>query len=582
MKTTKFIMAFATAVMIASCSSDNTNEWVIPNQDGTNSQGGTTGGDSSTSGDTDTGIVLSEDDNIDNTTFSDTIAVVFSGTTASVAGTADGVAVNITGADVIVTSTSENNIMYMLSGTTADGMFKIYSDHKFGTTLNGVNITNTDGPAINIQSKKRNFMVVASGTVNTLADGSSYADSDEDQKATIFSEGQLIFSGSGTLQVTANYKHGICSDDYLNMAGGVITINAGNGHGLKANDFVALSGGTLNINVSGTAKKGISSDGQVTVNGGTTTINTTGGGKYDSDEGDVTAAAGIKADSAFVINGGTLIIKSTGAGGKGISTDGTATFNGGNVSVTTTGRTYTYNSSLDSKAKGIKADGNIVINDGVITISATGGEGSEGMESKGVMYIKGGQVTVSAYDDGINSAGDMIISGGYVFAQGTNNDAIDANGNCYIQGGTVYAIGASSPEVAIDANSEGGYQLYFQGGNLIAIGGLEQGSNITQTCYQTTAWSANTWYALYNGSASVIAFRTPSSTSINSTMIVSTPSTPTLQSAISVSGGTSYFAGMANIGGSFSNGNNVTLSAYTGGNMGGGPGSNMGGGPGRR
>jgi hypothetical protein len=170
----------------------------------------------------------------------------------------------------------------------------------------------------------------------------------------------------------------------------------------------------------------------------------------------------------------------------------------------------------------------------------------------------------------------MTISGGYVFAQGRNNDGLDANGNCYIKGGTVYAICSGTPEVAIDANTEGGYKLYLTGGTIVAVGGLESGSSLTQSCYQASSWNKNTWYALTVGS-NTFSFQTPSSG--GSGLVVSGSSQPTLLSGVSVSGGTTYFGGLGIEGSSVSGGSSVSLSSYTGGNsMGGGPG---GGGPGR-
>ena len=43
----------------------------------------------------------------------------------------EGVTVTKTGADVVVTSTSLNELSYKLTGTTTSGSFKIYSDTKF-------------------------------------------------------------------------------------------------------------------------------------------------------------------------------------------------------------------------------------------------------------------------------------------------------------------------------------------------------------------------------------------------------------------------------------------------------------------
>ena len=261
------------------------------------------------------------------------------------------------------------------------------------------------------------------------------------------------------------------------------------------------------------------------------------------------------------VNGGELWLKSTGSGGKGINVDMEANFNGGSVYVVTTGGQYKSNNDTSSP-KGIKADGNITISGGRIWVRTSGTNG-EGIETKKELSIKGGEVASYAYDDAINSKSNMTISGGYVFAQGQHNDGLDANGNCYIKGGTIFAICSGTPEVAIDANTEGGYKLYVTGGTIVAVGGLENGSSLSQSCYQSSSWSSNTWYALTVGS-STFAFKTPSSG--GSGLVVSGASEPTLLSGVSVSGGTSYFGGLGITGGTVSGGTSVSLSSYSGGN----------------
>ena len=153
-------------------------------------------------------------------------------------------------------------------------------------------------------------------------------------------------------------------------------------------------------------------------------------------------------------------------------------------------------------------------------------------------------------------------------AYSTGNDGIDSNGNMYIKGGVVYAIGSSSPEVALDANTEGGKKLYVQGGTIVAIGGLESGASLSQSCYSASSWSKNTWYAL-TVENDVFAFKTPSSG--GSGLVVSGASTPTLKSGVTASG-TAIFNGMGYYPASVSGGSSVSLSSYSGGNSGGGPG----------
>ena len=336
------------------------------------------------------------------------------------------------------------------------------------------------------------------------------------------------------------------------------------------------------------------------ISSGDITVKTTGGGVWDSDKVKTKASACLGADGNTIISGGTLNLTSTGAGGKGINGDGTFTATGGTIIIKTSGNAVVassngtlstvsnssqldhYDSDYKSSPKGIKIDGAIVISDQAVISVTTTGAGGEGIESKTTIDIMGGQVTVNASDDAINAsynddtkslsnAGNLTISGGYVYARSTGNDGIDANGNVYIKGGLVYAVGASSPEVAIDANSEEQKKLYVQGGTLVAIGGLERGASLTQSCYSTNSWNKNTWYALTVGS-DVFAFKTPSSG--GSTMVVSGASQPSLKSGVTVSSGTSIFDGAGYTGASVTGGTTVNLSTYSGGNSGpgGGPG----------
>ena len=451
----------------------------------------------------------SYEDYVEHSSFSETVSIVYADNEATVSTLPDGVEAIVDGAGVIINSTIKG-VAYELKGSSSNGYFKIYSEKKFHLTLNGVSLTNPTGAPINIQSGKRVFVTLADGTSNSLVDGTSYnTPDDEDEKGTFFSEGQLVFNGKGSLEVTGNKKHGIVSDDYIRFRTGTnIYITASNGHGIKANDYVAIGGGVLNIEVSGTAKKGISSDGYVLVSGGRTTILTSGDGEYDEDEDDVSGAAGIKADLYFQMEGGKLNIKSTGAGGKGINTDGEIIINDGDIQVITTGQTFTYSSDLDSKAKGIKSDTDVTVNGGTIKIKATGGEGSEGLEAKGVMNINGGEIEIATYDDCINSAGDMYLNGGYIYAFATNNDAIDSNGDLYIKGGVIVALGASGAECAIDAAE--GKNIYITGGTVVGVGGSNASYPASSSSQMSIAFQASvstgSTLTVADGSDAILSF----------------------------------------------------------------------------
>ena len=502
-----------------------------------------------------------EEDALENNEFTTVIGIDLSN---AVAKTENGVEVTVNNGHVTANHGSMKKVCYVLSGTTTNGSFTVLGDKKYAVKLNGVSITNPDSAALNLLSGKRAFIILADGTANTLADGTGGS-----QKGALYCKGKLLFNGNGSLSVTGHTNNGIHSADYIvfNKGNNVYVKSTAN-HGIKANDGIYVNGGILNVEVSAAAAKGINCESHIIVNGGRTTVLTTGDGTYDSDDREAKGAAGIKADSTFVMNGGEVWLKSTGSGGKGINVDMEANFNGGSVYVVTTGSQYKSNNDTASP-KGIKADGNITIGGGRIWVRTSGTNG-EGIETKGTLNITGGEVASYAYDDAINSKEDMTVSGGYVYAHGQHNDGLDANGNCYIKGGTVYAICSGSPEVAIDANSEQQKKLYVTGGTIIAVGGLENGSSLTQSCYQASSWSPSTRYALTVGT-STFSFTTPSGG--GSGLVLSSASQPTLLSGVSVSGGTTYFGGLGIVGGTVSGGSDITLSSYTGGTgMGGGPG----------
>lgn len=535
-------------------------------------------------------VDTNDDDYIENTTFDKTITVTFSQSgNASVSGDESGI-VSINGNDVIATNNTDQVIKYVLMGETSDGFFKLYSTKKQAIVLNSVSITNPDGAAINNQSKKRTFIVLNDGTKNYLTDGANYSDAtdSEDMKGCFFSEGQLIFSGSGYLEVDANCKAGIRSDDYVRtMPKANIWVDASSGNGIRGNEAVILTGGVVNINVTGTADKGISTDGEVRIEGGRTTIFTSGGYEYDSDENDYSACSGIKADSVININGGELNIKSTGTGGKGLNCDDEININDGVVRIITTGKRQ-----KDSKGsvspKGIKADGKINVSGGQTQVRLEGtGDGTEGIESKSEIHIEAGTVESYSYDDAINSAGNLYIDGGYVYARSYNNDAIDANKNLYINGGVVIAEGAGQPECGLDAAEQ--YKAYINGGTVIAIGGGMQAidSSSKQASIAISA-SMGMKVGILDGSKAILAYTTPSQNS-GTALMISSPSfksgsSYTLRAGCEVSGGTSFYNLTTGCTiGSGSQSVDVTASTAVSGSMGGGMGGggNMGGGGGR-
>ena len=526
-----------------------------------------------------------KDGSFQGTDFDRTVQIFFTPDGARVSGDDDN-SVKVEGNHVTVKNTSAQKVLYELSGASQDGSLKLYSSARQAIVLNGVELTNPKGAAINNQGRKKCFVMVNGN--NTLTDGTTYAltPDGEDEKAVLFSEGQLVFCGEGNLTVNAKGKSGIVSDDYVAFTEDpVINVISDAGHGIRGKKAVVISGGAIGVMVSADMKKGIVSDSLVRINGGNTVINVTGSAAQDNKDSDYKGTAGIKADQTFEMNGGSLVITSWETGGKGISGDNTACFNGGTVCINTLGAGYgssegwrmgppqmmgQNNNSVSSK--GIKFDGDITFTGGCVTVACAS---AEAIESKGNILVRGGEIYgYSATDDAINSKGTFTIEDGQLCGYSLRNDGLDANGNFYIKGGLVYAIGTGMPEMAIDANTEGGCRLYVEGGTIVTIGNLEGGASLTQNCWQSSSWNRNTWYALTVGK-DVIAFKTPSQG--GTPMVVSGSTEPELKYGVSVSGGTGLLGGMVVTGGSVSGGNRVELSQYSSGFGFGGPGGPGGG-----
>ena len=559
-----------------------------------------------------------------------TVNIVYNGSTATVT-MADNVAAYVTaevsGAHVSITQSNTaaidgDEITYVLSGSTTDGSMTLAGSYKCTISLDGVTLTNPSGAAINITNSKRIQLSAKKGTESTLTDGSG------SQKACIYSKGQLQLQGNGTLNVVGNYKHGIKSasyitiknltlnitstvsdgincEEYFQMKSGTVTISGVGDDGIQCDlggttstgettdhededtGNVYLEGGTLTITTTAAASKGIKADGSMTISDGTYTISTTGSAAWDSDDSEVKACAAMSADGNMTISGGTLTLSSTGAGGKAISVDGTLSISGGVTSAITTGqiaycqsasnttiRTTTSSSTterlddaLKTSPKAIKADGAMTISGGTTYAKASY---HEAVETKSTLDVTGGMIYAYSADDAINSASTMTLSGGYLGAYSTGNDAIDSNGNLYIKGATVFAYTTkSSPEVAIDANTEGGYKLYVQSGTVYAYPSLESGSSLTQSCY-TASLSTSNWYS-FTQDGTAFAFKVPYS----GTWIVSGGSS---LYSVSKSNGTTIFDGYGATDATVSSGSSVSLSSYSGGASGGG--GFPGGGPG--
>ena len=177
------------------------------------------------------------------------VEVVFNGTTATVT-IADNIASCVTvesgeSSHVKITSKTDEStgeVAYALSGTTDDGSFTLNDDYKCEIDLNGLTLTNPNGPALNIQDGKRTAISAKKNTVNTLTNGK-----DKDYKGCIHCTGHLEFQGKGELNIVSNYKHGIYSEEYVEIKNLTLNITKAEKDGIHCQEYFLMKSGNVSI-----------------------------------------------------------------------------------------------------------------------------------------------------------------------------------------------------------------------------------------------------------------------------------------------------------------------------------------------
>ncbi len=462
---------------------------------------------------------------------SDITEIILSDNSISIDG--DGATVS----NAIVTISNEGT--YRITGTSSDIQVLVDTEDEGNVQiiLNGANMTCSTSAPIFAKSAEKVIIILADNTTNYITDASTYQydSSDEDEpNAAIHSKADLSFSGSGTLNLTANYNDGITSKDGLIIKEGTYNITASD-DGIRGKDYLTIDGGTFNIDAGGDGLKSDNDDdtdrGYILINDGYLTINA--------------GADGMQAETDLLIADGTVDITSGGGSNSSVGADDSAKGLKANLFIISDGGTFTLNTADDA----IHSDSIIVFNNGNYTLSTgddamhseydlsvNGGDiniekSYEGIEAM-IITINDGDIIVNSSDDGLNASGgtttstyslkagpggnmggnngpdmggdtggDMggqdeatdayiYINGGYlaIYASG---DGVDSNGNLDIEGGTILVHGpAEGGNGSIDYNGTG----IINGGTLICAGSsdMTQGFDTSSNQYSVILTFDNT------------------------------------------------------------------------------------------
>ena len=419
--------------------------------------------------------------------------------------TCDSPAVRISDNQITITRAGT----YVLSGSLTNGQIVVdASDEKVQIVLKDASINCDTSAALYVKSADKVFVTLAENTSNTLTNTKDFVAIDDNNiDGVIFSKSDLSLNGSGTLTIHAAYGHGIVSKDDLVITSGTYDITAAR-HALSGKDSVRIADGVFTLNAK---KDGIHSEntdndekGFIYIADGTFSIT------CDSD--------GMDAEETLQVDGGTITIA---AGDDGLHADGDLVLNDGTVTitksyeglegktVTITGGSYAVTSSDD----GVNAAGDGTAGDSSDSASSdsskdqkapsgtpperpqnssdstempqppqnsdstempdapkgapdgNGGPGPGDMEEAtdyNLIQISGGMLTVNAGGDGLDSNGDLTVTGGEIYIDGPvqgGDGALDCSGTATISGGTVIAAGSSGMAENFSSSSTQGSML---------------------------------------------------------------------------------------------------------------------------
>ena len=331
------------------------------------------------------------------------VTITLNGSTAA----ASSEAVQISGSTVTITAAGT----YILSGSLDDGTIIVDAakDDKVQLVLNGVSIQSSDYAAIYVKQADKVFVTLADGTVNTLTNGGTYTQTDENEvDAVIFAKDDITFNGTGTLRITANAGSGIVGKDEVTITAGVYEIAAAK-HAIRAKDSLAIADGSFTLYAYEDGLHAENGDdeslGSIYIAGGSFVIQVKDDAihantllQIDGGSFEITAAEGLEA-TYVLINGGSIQISASddgiNAARKSSVYTPTVEINGGEITITMGA----------GDTDGVDSNGNIIVNGGTVSVS-----GQSSFDCDGSAQYNGGTIIVNGQQ--VDSIPNQMMGGG--------------------------------------------------------------------------------------------------------------------------------------------------------------------------
>ncbi len=419
-------------------------------------------------------------------------------------GTIDGNGAYFLDGDLVIS----NGGWYVLTGTLEDGKIIVdaHDSSKVWIRLNGVTVSCSDDACLRVDQADKVFLTLAEDTENSFTSGTVYSEEAlaDNTGGTIFSHDDLTINGSGSLSITAGFKHGIDVNDSLVITGGTITITAPQ-DGIHVSDSLRFMEASLTIDAGDDA---VHSDDELYIESGTVLINSCYEGfeavTIDIAGGDITM---YPTDDGINANGGSSTMGFGGPGGGGTNgmpsppdfsdRDMSSMSNTSDSGMPPMPGEMSGTTSTDGEMSGMPFQGEMPSMPREMSgTTSTDGEMTSGMPSQGEMPSTPGErpgTTQAENSDTDDTATDekepyIRISGGtltIINETGRDADGLDSNGSIYIDGGDIrISLLGDGTNNAIDYGSESGGECIVTGGTILAFGGSGMAEEFSENCTQ--------------------------------------------------------------------------------------------------